>query len=57
MIDLLTGIIALALAVGYVGVLVTHVPSVPLWIVGAIGIMLMIASLIDTLRQEGGLGR
>jgi predicted ABC-type sugar transport system permease subunit len=56
MIDLLTGLIALALAVAYVGTLATHVPSVPLWIVIAIGVVLMVASLIDSLREEGGPG-
>jgi hypothetical protein len=56
MIDLLTGLIALALALAYVGILATHVTSVPLWIVIAIGVVLMVANLIDSLREEGGHG-
>jgi hypothetical protein len=56
MLNLLAGIIAVALALTYVGVLVAKVPSVPLWIVIAIGAVLMVASLIDSLREEGGPG-
>jgi hypothetical protein len=56
MLDLLAGIIALVLALIYVGVLAAQVPSVPLWIVIAIGLAAMVASLIDSLGEEGGPG-
>jgi hypothetical protein len=54
--DLLAGIIALLLALMYVGILAAQVPTLPLWIVIAIGVALMVANLIDSLREEGGHG-
>jgi hypothetical protein len=56
MLNLLAGIIALVLALGYVGVLAAQVQSPPLWIVIAIGVVVMVASLIDSLSEEGGPG-
>jgi hypothetical protein len=53
MTDLIAGVISLAIALGFLGVLVYKVPSVPLWAVIALGAAMMIASLVESLRGNG----
>lgn len=48
---LLGGGIALAVAIGFLSVVLAKVPSVPLWIVVLIGIAMMIASLFEAVRS------
>jgi phosphate/sulfate permease len=49
---LVPGMIAIALACGLVAPVVIKVQSTPLWIVVAIGIGLMVATLVEGVRQE-----
>ena len=51
---LVPGMIAIALACGLVAPVVIKVQSTPLWIVVAIGIGLMVATLVEGVRQELG---
>ena len=48
---LLGGGIALAIAIGFLSVVLAKVPSVPLWCVVLIGIAMMIASLFEAVRS------
>ena len=50
--DLVAGIISLATALGFLGVLIYKVWSIPLWIVILAGAIMMVASLVETLRGE-----
>ncbi len=50
--DLVAGIISLATALGFLGVLIYKVWSIPLWIVILAGAVMMVASFVETLRGE-----
>jgi hypothetical protein len=50
--DLVAGIVSLAIALGFLGVLIYKVWSIPLWIVILIGFACMAASVIETLRSD-----
>lgn len=50
--NLLAGLIALATALGYVGVLAFDVNLVPLWIVILIGVAAMVMSFVETVRGD-----
>jgi hypothetical protein len=50
--DLVAGIISLVVALGFLGVLVYEVHSVPLWIVILLGAAMMVASLIEVRRSD-----
>jgi hypothetical protein len=52
MADLIAGIIALVIAIGFLGVLVYKVPSVPLWIVILLGAAMMVASFVQAVRGD-----
>jgi amino acid permease len=52
MTDLIAGIVALAIALGFLGVLVYKVTSVPLWIVILLGAAMMVASFLEARRGE-----
>jgi hypothetical protein len=52
MANLISGVIALAIAIGYVGILAVRVNSLPLWIVIAIGVAMMAWSFYESLRGE-----
>jgi hypothetical protein len=51
LLTLLGGIIPLVIAIAFLGILVAKVPSVALWIIVAVGIVLMIASLVEAVRS------
>jgi hypothetical protein len=50
--DLVAGIVSLAAALGFLGVLIYKVWSIPLWIVILVGALMMVASLFETARGE-----
>jgi hypothetical protein len=50
--ELIAGLIALATALGFLGVLVYKVWSIPLWIVILLGAAMMVASLIESMRSD-----
>jgi hypothetical protein len=50
--DLIAGLISLATALAFLGVLVYKVWSFPLWIVIALGAAMMVASLIESVRSD-----
>jgi hypothetical protein len=50
--DLVAGIVSLAIALAFLGVLIYKVWSIPLWIVVLIGFACMAASVIETLRSD-----
>ena len=52
MANLISGLIALAIAIGYVGILAVRVDSLPLWIVVAIGVAMMAWSFYESLRGD-----
>jgi hypothetical protein len=52
MANLISGLIALAIAIGYVGILAVRVNSLPLWIVVAAGVAMMAWSFYESLRGE-----
>ena len=52
--NMLAGLIALATALGYLGVLAADVNLVPLWIVILIGAVAMVVSFVETLRSDAG---
>jgi hypothetical protein len=52
--NLLAGLISLVTAIAYVGVLATQVNLVPLWIVILIGVVPMVVSFVETLRNDAG---
>lgn len=52
MADRAGGIISLLIAAVFLAILAYAVPSVPLWIVILIGLALMVASLIETMRSD-----
>jgi hypothetical protein len=54
--NLIAGLLALAVAGGFFYILLSHLPSTPLWIVVLLGAVLMVLSFIETLRQGGGGG-
>jgi hypothetical protein len=51
MMNLLAGSIALIIALGYVGIIAVRVNSLPLWVVVAIGVVMMVWSFYDSLRE------
>jgi hypothetical protein len=51
MADAIAGIVALVIAIGFLGVLVYKVPSVPLWAVILIGAAMMVASFVQAARS------
>ncbi len=53
MADLIAGIMSLAVALGFLGVLIYKVPSPPLVIVVLLGVAMMVASLIQAARGNG----
>ncbi len=50
MTDAIAGFVALAIAIGFLGVLVYKVASVPLWVVIALGAAMMVASFLEARR-------
>ena len=54
--NLIAGLLSLAVAGGFFYILLSRLPSTPLWVVVLIGAALMIASFAETLRQGGGSG-
>jgi hypothetical protein len=50
--ELIAGLIALATALAFLGVLVYKVWSIPLWIVILLGGAMMVASLIESMRSD-----
>ena len=52
MANLISGLIALAIAIGYVGILAVRVDSLPVWIVFAIGVAMMAWSFYESLRGD-----
>jgi hypothetical protein len=50
--DLVAGIVSLAAALGFLGVLIYKVWSIPLWIVILVGALMMVATLFETARGE-----
>jgi hypothetical protein len=52
MADVVAGILALVTAIGFLGVLVYKVPSVPLWAVILIGAAMMVASFVQAVRGD-----
>jgi hypothetical protein len=52
MANLISGLIALAIAIGYVGILAVRVNSLPFWIVVAIGVAMMAYSFYESLLGE-----
>jgi hypothetical protein len=54
MTDLGSGIISLLVAAAFLGILAYAVPSVPLWVVILGGFVLMVASLVESLRSGEG---
>ena len=53
MTDLIAGIVSLATALGFLGVLVYKVASVPLWAVILLGAAMMVASFVESFRANG----
>jgi hypothetical protein len=53
MTDIIAGIISLAVVLGFLGVLVYKVTSVPLWAVVGLGAAMMVASIVDSWRGNG----
>jgi hypothetical protein len=51
LLTLLGGIVPLAIAIVFLGILLAKVPSVALWIIVAGGVVLMIASLVEAVRS------
>jgi hypothetical protein len=51
MADLIAGIVSLVIAIGFLGVLVYKVTSVPLWIVILVGAAMMVASFVEAARS------
>jgi hypothetical protein len=52
MTDMIAGIVALVIAIGFLGVLVYKVPSVPLWAVILLGAAMMVASFVQAARGD-----
>jgi uncharacterized protein (DUF983 family) len=50
--DLIAGLVSLATALAFLGVLVYKVWSIPLWIVILLGAAMMVASLIESVRSD-----
>jgi hypothetical protein len=50
--DLVAGILSLATALGFLGVLVYKVSSIPLWCVILLGAAMMVASLLEARGSE-----
>jgi hypothetical protein len=53
MTDVTAGIISLVVALGFLGVLLYKVISVPLWIVVLLGAAMMVSSLVEAWRGNG----
>lgn len=51
LLTLLGGIIPLVIAIVFLGILLAKVPSVALWIIVAIGVVMMIWSLLEAVRS------
>jgi hypothetical protein len=52
MADLAGGVISLLIAAVFLAILAYALPSAPLWIVILIGLALMVASFIETVRSD-----
>lgn len=52
--SLIAGLVALAIAIGFLAVLLAKLQIAPLWAVVMIGIVMMLASVIEGVRQERG---
>jgi len=52
LLDLIAGIVSLATALAFLGVLLYKVWSVPLWIVILLGAAMMVASFVESARSE-----
>jgi hypothetical protein len=52
MTEVIAGIVALVIAIGFLGVLVYKVASVPLWIVILLGAAMMVASFLESARGD-----
>ncbi|MGH6896393.1 MAG: hypothetical protein ACREJ5_07585 [Geminicoccaceae bacterium] len=50
--NLVAGSVSLVVALGFLGVLIYNVQSVPLWIVILLGAAMMVASFFETARGE-----
>jgi hypothetical protein len=50
MANLISGLIALVIGLGYLGILAVRVNSPPLWIVILIGVAMMVRSFYESLR-------
>ena len=48
---LVGGAIALIIAILFLGIVLIKIPSIPLWIVVLIGIVLMVVSVIEAVRS------
>jgi hypothetical protein len=57
MMNLFAGIIALAIALGYLGILAVRVNELPLWIVLLVGFAMMAASFVNALREDSASDR
>jgi hypothetical protein len=57
MMNLFAGIIALAIALGYLGILAVRVNELPLWIVLLVGFAMMAASFVHALREDSASDR
>ena len=51
LLTLLGGILPLLIAIAFLGILLAKVPSVALWIIIGVGVVLMIASLVEAVRS------
>jgi hypothetical protein len=47
---LIGGVVALAVAIIFLGIVLAKVPSIALWIIGLVGMALMIISVIEAVR-------
>lgn len=52
MANLISGVVALVIALGYVGILAVRVNSLPFWIVVLIGAAMMVWSFYESLRGD-----
>lgn len=48
------GVISLVVALVFLAILAAKIPSIPLWIVILIGVVAMVASVVEELRSSNG---
>ncbi len=48
----IAGVIALVLAIAFLGILAIQINEIPLWIIIGGGVILMLADFVQSLRQE-----